>query len=404
MRKAGTINPVFLLDEIDKLSHDFRGDPASALLEVLDPEQNANFSDHYLEVPYNLSQVLFITTANSLHSIPYPLLDRMEIIEVAGYGENEKLAIAKQFLVPKELRQNGLANSKVSIKDEALLNIIRYWTMESGVRNLEREIARCIRRIARSAVKKGYGIIDSHSETDTEETENTEQTSKITKPISSFSKTVQAADLEKLLGRRKHKNDVVFKEARIGVCYGLAWTETGGAILPVETTRFDGSGEFVITGNLGDVMKESARIALSYLRSVKEQYNFTVTDPGKSDFHVHVPEGAIPKDGPSAGITLAASLLSTLCRIAPRSGTAMTGELTLTGRILPIGGLKEKMLAAIRSGMDRVILPCDNRDEWNELDKDIREALAAEFVETAKEAFLLLFDKEILKKKKISKT
>ena len=377
MRKAGTVNPVFLLDEIDKLSSDFRGDPASALLEVLDPEQNSTFQDHYLEVPFDLSRVLFITTANSLHTIPYPLLDRMEIIEVPGYGENEKLAIAKQFLVPKELRENGLSESKIIFKDDAIRDIIRYWTMESGVRGLEREIARCIRRIARHAVNKGYGS---------------------DKPVTSFGKTLTPKILEKLLGRRKHKNDVVYKEAHIGVTYGLAWTETGGTILPVETLRYEGGGELLITGNLGDVMKESASIALSYLRSVKERYNFDVKNLNKTDFHIHVPEGAIPKDGPSAGITLASSLLSTLCRKPPLPGVAMTGELTLTGRILPIGGLKEKLLAAVRNKMVKVLLPKDNREEWNELDKDIREAIQVEFVENADEVFSLLFDEEISKK------
>ncbi len=386
MRKAGTGNPVFLLDEIDKLSSDFRGDPASALLEVLDPEQNSTFTDHYLEVPYDLSSALFITTANSLHTIPYPLLDRMEIIEVPGYGENEKLAIAKQFLVPKELRENGLADARIIFKDETLRDIIRYWTMESGVRGLEREIARCIRRIARSAVKKGYGV------------ENAGPGELPVKPISAYRKTVSQADLEKILGKRKYKNDVVFKEARVGVSYGLAWTQTGGAILPVETVRFEGSGDLVITGNLGDVMKESARIALSFVRSTQERYCFQARDIGKSDFHIHVPEGAIPKDGPSAGITLAASLLSALCQKPPRPGFAMTGELTLTGRVLPIGGLKEKLLAAIRCGMETVILPSDNRDEWTELDKDIRSSIAVEFVETAAAAFSLLFDEEIFQK------
>jgi ATP-dependent Lon protease len=385
MRKAGTVNPVFLLDEIDKLSSDFRGDPASALLEVLDPEQNSTFTDHYLEVPYDLSKVLFITTANSLYSIPYPLLDRMEIIEIPGYGENEKLAIAKQFLVPKELRENSLGAAKIVFRDETIRAIIRHWTMESGVRGLEREIARCIRRIAREAVDRDYGKNPK-------------------KPIRSFKKNVGPEDLEKLLGRRKYKRDVVFSEARIGVCYGLAWTETGGAMLPVETTRFEGHGEYIITGNLGDVMKESARIALSYLRSVQDQYCFIVKDMGKTDFHIHVPEGAIPKDGPSAGITLAASLLSTLCQKPPRSGIAMTGELTLTGRILPIGGLKEKLLAAVRNGMNKALLPKDNQDDWEELDRDIREAIAVEFVETANEAFNILFAGGIGKKEKRRKT
>jgi ATP-dependent Lon protease len=375
MRKAGTMNPVFLLDEIDKLSSDFRGDPANALLEVLDPEQNSGFTDHYMELAYDLSGVLFITTANSLHTIPYPLLDRMEIIEVPGYGENEKLAIAKQFLVPKELGENGLGEAKIGFRDDALLEIIRHWTMESGVRSLEREIARCARRIARSAVKKGYG-----REPD--------------RPVAGFRKIVRREDLEKLLGRRKYKNDVVFKEARIGVCYGLAWTEYGGTMLPVETVAFPGNGELIITGNLGEVMKESARIALSYLRSVQDRHRFLIRDAGRTNFHIHVPEGAIPKDGPSAGVTLAASLLSTLCRKPPRPGIAMTGELTLTGRILPIGGLKEKLLAAVRNGMDRVLLPAGNRDDWLELDRDIRDAIAADFMESADDAFTILFDGE----------
>ena len=377
MKKAGTANPVFLLDEIDKLSSDFRGDPASALLEVLDPEQNSTFVDHYLEVQYDLSKVMFITTANSLHTIPYPLLDRMEIIEVPGYGENEKLAIAKQFLVPKELKENGLSKAKITFRDDAIRNIIRHWTMESGVRGLERETARCIRRIARDAVNKGYGK---------------------DKPVSSFTKIVTQANLEKLLGRKKYKRDLVYREARVGVTYGLAWTETGGTIIPVETIRYDGSGELLITGNLGDVMKESARIALSYLRSAGGSYNFAVKDIAKSDFHIHVPEGAIPKDGPSAGITLASSLLSTLCKTPPRPCIAMTGELTLTGRVLAIGGLKEKLLAAIRNGMEKVLLPRDNEEDWNELDKDIRSSLKVEFVETAADVFMILFPQSILKK------
>jgi len=381
MRKAGTMNPVIMLDEIDKLSSDFRGDPASALLEVLDPEQNSTFTDHYMEVTYDLSRVLFITTANSLHGIPYPLLDRMEIIDIPGYGENEKLSIAKQFLVPKALVENGLAQARIVFTDDALRAIIRYWTMESGVRSLEREIARCIRRIARQAVAADYGKSEG-------------------KPIEEFKKTLKAEGLEKLLGRRKYKNDVVFKEARVGVSCGLAWTETGGAILPVETTRFEGSGELILTGNLGDVMKESARTALSYLRSVQEHYHFLAANIGKTDFHIHVPEGAIPKDGPSAGIAIAASLLSTLCQKPLRRGIAMTGELTLTGRVLPIGGLKEKLLAAIRNGIEKVLLPGDNRSEWDELDKDIRDAITVAFVDNAAGAFALLFDDDIMRKPK----
>ena len=392
MKKACTMNPVILLDEIDKLSSDFRGDPANALLEVLDPEQNSTFTDHYMEVPYDLSKVLFITTANSLHGIPYPLLDRMEIIEIPGYGENEKLSIAKQFLVPKELLANGLSEAKINFTDDSLRAIIRFWTMESGVRSLEREIARCIRRIARQAVTAGYGLNTKK--------ELSDAGTLPAKPISAFRKIIKVERLEKLLGRRKYKNDVVFNEARAGVSCGLAWTETGGALLPVESTRFKGNGEVILTGNLGDVMKESARIALSYLRSVQEKYKFLVKDIGKTDFHIHVPEGAIPKDGPSAGIAIAVSLLSTLCQKPPHAGIAMTGELTLTGRILPIGGLKEKLLAAIRNGIKKVLLPADNLGEWEELDKDIRSAITAEFVETANDAFTLIFEKSILRKKK----
>jgi ATP-dependent Lon protease len=303
----------------------------------------------------------------------------MEIIEIPGYGELEKLSIAKQFLVPKELEENGLRDAKISFADEAILEIIRRRTMESGVRGLEREIARCARRIAREAVHGEYGISDE-------------------KPIGSFKKKIQKKNLEKLLGRRKYKTDVVYKEARVGVSYGLAWTETGGTMLPVETSSFDGSGECTMTGNLGDVMKESARIALSYLRSIGNRYALKGKAIGKTDFHIHVPEGAIPKDGPSAGITLAASLLSTLCLCPPRPGFAMTGELTLTGRILPIGGLKEKLLAAIRNGMEKVILPRDNEEDFSELDREIKDALKVYFVENAEEAFGILFDKKIYKK------
>jgi ATP-dependent Lon protease len=373
MRKAGVMNPVFLLDEIDKLSSDIRGDPSAALLEVLDPEQNSTFTDHYMEVPYDLSKALFIATANSLHAIPYPLLDRMEIIEIPGYGEKEKLAIARQFLIPKELEENGLRDAQIRFTDEAVLEIIRRWTMESGVRSLEREIARCVRRAARDALKRDYGTTAE-------------------KPLSSYRKTIRPASLEKLLGRRKYKHDLVYKEARVGVTYGLAWTETGGALLPVETTAFKGDGQLIITGNLGDVMKESARIALSFLMSEQPRRAFAIKDLGRTNFHIHVPEGAIPKDGPSAGITLAASLFSTLCAVPPKPAVAMTGELTLTGRILPIGGLKEKLLAAIRNGMTRVILPADNREDWAELDREITASIRADFVETAREAFGILFE------------
>jgi ATP-dependent Lon protease len=260
--------------------------------------------------------------------------------------------------------------------------------MESGVRGLEREIARCIRRVARQAVADGYGARENNSAV-------------ISNPISVFKKTVKSDGLEKLLGRRKYKNDVMFREARVGVSCGLAWTETGGATLPVESARFDGSGEVLMTGNLGDVMKESARIALSCLRSVRNNYKYAVKDIAKTDFHIHVPEGAIPKDGPSAGLAIAVSLLSTLCQKAPRPGIAMTGELTLTGRVLPIGGLKEKLLAAIRNGLEKVLLPADNRGEWDELDRDISGAINVEFVENAADAFAILFDKSIKNRSRV---
>ncbi|MDR2398104.1 MAG: endopeptidase La [Spirochaetaceae bacterium] len=370
LRRAGTVNPVLLLDEIDKLASDFRGDPAAALLEVLDPEQNSTFTDHYLELSYDLSQVLFITTANSLHTLAYPLLDRMEIIEIPGYGEHEKLPMAQRFLLPKVRTEHGLDRAQIAFTDEAVRAIIRYWTMESGVRGLERELARCIRRIARDALEQGYGTQE--------------------KPLPSFARTVDRDALETLLGRRKYKPELLFKETHLGVCYGLAWTETGGVLLPVETSCFEGTGELLITGNVGEVMKESGSIAVSYLRSVQDRYAFK-EDLGKSNFHVHVPEGAIPKDGPSAGITLAVSLFSALYHRPPQPGFAMTGELTLTGRVLPIGGLKEKLLAALRNGMEQVVLPQDNEEDWADLDQELKAALQVHFVETAPAVFTLLF-------------
>ena len=359
MRKAGTANPVFLLDELDKMSSDYHGDPAAALLEVLDPEQNRNFIDNYLEVPYDLSRVLFIATANSRHNIPYPLLDRLEIIEIPGYSDGEKLAIAKKFLLPKALIENALALSNITFSDSAILSVIRNRTMESGVRSLERELNRAVRRLARAAVEKGFG------------------------------KTGKAPGL---LGAPKYRKDALYSEARAGVANGLAWTETGGTMLAIESLVYPGKGELIITGNIGDVMKESARLALSYLRSVKDRYGLGAVDFAGLDYHIHVPEGAIPKDGPSAGITLAVSLLSTLTGKPPRSGVTMTGELTLTGRVLPIGGVKEKTLAAIRGQMNAVILPEGNLEDWKELDPAIRAALAPSFVRDAREAFAAVFE------------
>ena len=289
MKKAGTVNPVFLLDEIDKMSSDFRGDPASALLEVLDPEQNSSFTDHYLELPFDLSGVMFVTTANSIQGIPYPLLDRMEIIEVPGYSEYEKLEIAKHFIIPKQLEESGLGKAKLGIRDDAILEIVRHYTMESGVRNLEREIAHVMRKFAQEAVRKGFAA-------DTE-------------GIANWKTVLTEKRVAEMLGRRRREEDAVFKEPRVGVAYGLAWTESGGTILPVESLVFEGEEGLLLTGNLGDVMKESARAALSFIRSRASDFRLGESDFRKRVVHVHVPEGAIPKDGPSAGITLIASML-----------------------------------------------------------------------------------------------
>ena len=370
MRKAGTVNPVFLLDEVDKMSSDFRGDPASALLEVLDPEQNATFTDHYLELPYDLSKVMFITTANSLHGIPYPLLDRMEIIEVPGYSEYEKLEIAKKFIVPKQLAENGLGGASLRFRDEAILEIVRHYTMESGVRSLEREIARVMRKLAQKAVEKG--LADEPAK------------------LAEWAPSVTEKKVGSLLGKRRREGDVLFKEPAAGVAYGLAWTETGGTLLPVEALGFAGDEGLILTGNLGDVMKESARAALSFIRSRSAGLGLSEADFHKRVLHVHVPEGAIPKDGPSAGVTLVASLVSALTGRPLEPGFAMTGEITLTGRVLPVGGIKEKVLAAKRNAIGRVILPEGNRKDLDDLPAEVRDSTEFHFVSSAAEALALL--------------
>jgi ATP-dependent Lon protease len=371
VRKAGTSNPVFLLDEVDKMSSDFRGDPASALLEVLDPEQNSSFTDHYLELPYDLSKVMFITTANSLHGIPYPLLDRMEVIEIPGYSEFEKLEIAKKFIIPKQLSENGLGGTKVDIADEAILEIIRHYTMESGVRSLEREIARIVRKLAQEAVGQGLA----------EEPEK----------LAAWSSSVDAKKAKVLLGKRRREDDVIFKEPRAGVAYGLAWTEAGGTLLPVEALVYQGDEGLILTGNLGDVMKESARAALSFIRAKAPDFGLGEDSFHKKTVHVHVPEGAIPKDGPSAGITLVASLASAFTGVPLLPGRAMTGEITLTGRILPIGGVKEKVLAAHRSKILTVILPEGNRKDLEDIPAEVKDVMKFTFVSTATEAVAALF-------------
>ncbi len=352
MKKAGTKNPVIMLDEIDKMASDFRGDPASALLEVLDPEQNNTFQDHYLDVEYDLSQVLFVATANVLHTIPGPLQDRMEILRLSGYTELEKLEIAKQYLVKKQLEGTGLTGEQVSLDDDALRGIIRNYTRESGVRNLEREIGNVYRKVARKVVSNA-----EHKE------------------------AVNGANLSDLLGVAKFRDSMVHEQNEIGLVTGLAWTEMGGSILQTEVQVLDGKGKMTATGQLGDVMQESAQAALTYIRSRSHHLGLARDFYRNIDIHIHVPEGAIPKDGPSAGITLATALASALTKIEVRRDIAMTGEITLRGKVLPIGGLKEKLLAAHRAGIFEAVLPMENRKDLAELPDLIKNTMKLNFVE-----------------------
>ncbi|MDE6585602.1 MAG: endopeptidase La [Clostridia bacterium] len=346
MKQAGTINPVFLLDEIDKLSSDMRGDPASALLEVLDPAQNSTFRDRYLEVPYDLSKVLFITTANDLGTIPRPLLDRMEIIELNGYTQEEKREIAKRYLIPKRRKANGIEEGKLTFDDEAIDEIITGYTMEAGVRSLERNIDAVCRKIA---VKLAG--------------------SKKTKT------NVTAASVEELLGARRYERDKQLEGDEVGAATGLAWTAVGGTTLTIEVSAMKGKGEILLTGKLGDVMKESARAAISYIRSNSQSYGLDVKQFENTDIHIHVPEGATPKDGPSAGITMATAILSAFTKKPVKKSVAMTGEITLRGKVLPIGGLKEKALAAYRIGVKDIIIPADNKKDLEEIPQNVREQL-----------------------------
>ncbi len=354
MQRAGVANPVFCLDEVDKMSTDFRGDPSSALLEVLDPEQNVAFNDHYLDIDYDLSEVFFITTANNLHGIPVPLQDRMEIIRISGYTEEEKLRIADDYLLPKQIRENGFADGDIKLTDGAFFEVIRRYTKEAGVRDLERNIASLCRKIARDRLKKG----------------ETKKTYKLS-----------AQSIHKFLGTPKYRYGLAEEQDRIGLTTGLAWTEVGGDLLQIEATLMPGSGKLIITGKLGDVMQESAQAALSYVRSRAERLGLEPDFYQKLDIHVHVPEGAIPKDGPSAGITIATTLVSALIRKPVRHQLAMTGEITLRGRVLPIGGLTEKLLAAKRGHITNVLIPSDNERNLNDVPVKILKKLSIRLVE-----------------------
>ena len=394
MRKAGSRNPVFLLDEVDKMGADFRGDPASALLEVLDPEQNSTFMDHYLEVQYDLSDVMFITTANSVHGIPYALRDRMEIIPISGYSEHEKIRIAEQFLIPKQLEENGLAGTRVRFQQAALQAIIRGYTMEAGVRSLEREIAAIMRKIARRAVKRGAGVPAPASAE-----ANPGAGGEREPPVESAGPQAKGPErglvvtprrVRAYLGKEPYQEKLLGTQGKEGLAYGLAWTELGGTVMPVEVALLEGKGELILTGSLGEVMKESAQTALSFLRANAAALELSPTFAGERDIHIHVPEGAIPKDGPSAGITLTTALLSALRELPVPHGWAMTGEITLTGRLLPVGGIKEKLLAAHRNRIEHVLMPEGNRRDLDELPREVRQGIGFHFAESVLEALQAL--------------
>lgn len=363
MKKAGTINPLILLDEIDKMSNDFRGDPAAAMLEVLDPEQNSLFSDHYIEEPYDLSNVLFIATANRLDTIPGPLRDRMEIISIPGYTEIEKHAIVRNHLIPKQLKEHGLTKSQVRFHEDAIIDIIRYYTREAGVRGLEREIASICRKAAKQIVTGERKSL-----------------------------TVSTRTLENLLGKRKFRFGQAEMVNQVGVATGLAYTQVGGDTLQIEVSLSPGKGRLILTGKLGDVMKESAQTALSYVRSKSEEFNIEPDFYEKYDIHIHVPEGAIPKDGPSAGVTIATALVSALTKRPIRREIGMTGEITLRGRVLPIGGVKEKTLSAHRAGLTTIILPEENERDVEEIPESVREVLQFHFVSSAEQVLTLALE------------
>lgn len=361
LKQAGVKNPLMLLDEIDKVSNDYKGDTFSALLEVLDGEQNVRFRDHYVEIPLDLSEVLFIATANTTQTIPRPLLDRMEIIEVSSYTENEKFHIAKEHLLQKQMEKNGITKKMLSIQDGALKNMITFYTREAGVRELERKIGDILRKAAIEILEKR---------------EAGEEVKKI---------SVTAANLEHYLGKKKYTLDKANRKPQVGIVRGLAWTSVGGDTLQIEVNRMPGKGEVELTGQMGDVMKESAMIGMSYVRSIGEKYGIRPEIFKENDFHIHIPQGAVPKDGPSAGVTMATALFSAITGKEVRSDLAMTGEVTLRGRALPIGGLKEKLLAAKTAGIREVLVPFENRKDVEEISEEIREGLVVTYVKDMKD-------------------
>jgi len=374
MKKAGTRNPVFLMDEVDKMGMDFRGDPSAALMEVLDPEHNSTFVDHYLDTEFDLSNVMFVCTANVLHTIPRPLQDRMEIIHISGYTALEKLTIAKQYLAPKQLKKQGLKSKHVGFTEEGVLEIIDSYTRESGVRNLEREIANVFRKVARKVVAaKG-------------------EKKEIRKVI------VNGKNVQEFLGIQKFRQPLVAEASEVGLATGLAWTEVGGEVLLTEATTMEGKGDLTLTGKLGEVMQESAKAALSFVRSRSEEFDLGTDFHKLLDLHVHIPEGGIPKDGPSAGITLATTIVSALAGIPVRRDVAMTGEITLRGKVLPIGGLKEKVLAAHRAGIKNVILPKDNEKDLKDIPSSVLKDVKMILVETMDEVLDIALEEPIRNK------
>ena len=367
MKKAGTLNPVFLLDEVDKMSMDFRGDPSAALLEVLDPEQNNTFLDHYLDAEYDLSHVIFICTANVLYTVPQALRDRMEVLQLAGYTEQEKIEIAKQFLAPKPVKATGLTNMQVVFSEEAFQPIMQRYTREAGVRNLEREITSVCRKIARKVVLEGKN----------------------------FSEEFSSEKITEYLGVPRFRPSMAEEKNEVGVATGLAWTEAGGELLVTEATLMPGRGRLTLTGKLGEVMQESAQAAMSYVRANAEQMGISSNFYRKLDVHVHVPEGAIPKDGPSAGITLATAIVSALVNVETKREVAMTGEITLRGKVLPIGGVKEKVLAAHRAGLKDIILPKDNEKDLADIPKNVTDVLNLYLVETMGEVLRIALSRPL---------